>query len=298
MGVYTVNGTEQNYAYDVSGSSLSGAYTTDGQYIPFYSVDWTSYTVDTSYLSVSVANTQGLAYSDGYLFQFRASGSTVTDTVVVIDVSDGSIVHTFTIDSDHGDSASFSNQYYSQSDAFPLLYVTSDTNPALVYVNRVTTSSSTLIKTLAFPIAQAGYYAAACLDYANNIIYMVGYKEQNYQTDNNGSNTTVISKWDLSDLTDNGDNTYTPAFISSYERAFIYVMQGQQFHDGMLWISSGYGGNESYIYVLNPSDGTVLYTYDLGTTAEVEGLDFISNHEMIVGFQGGAYYKYTFATVE
>ena len=176
------------------------------------------------------------------------------------------------------------------------MYVTADTNPAKVYINRVTTTSSQLIKTLTFPLEKTGYYAGASIDFENHILYMLGYSEQNYQTDDGGNNKTVISKWDLSNLTDNGDNTFTPEFISSYERPFIYVMQGQQFHDGMIWVASGGTNVRGYVYALDPSDGSLLYTIDTNTTTELEGIAFISYKEMVFGLQGGVYKKVTFAT--
>ena len=173
--------------------------------------------------------------------------------------------------------------------------MTADTNPAKVYINRVTTTTSTLVKTLSFPLDKTGYYAALCLDIENGIAYMVGYSKQNYLTDDSGTNKTVISKWDLTDLTANQDGSYTPAYISSVEREFIYVMQGQQFHDGMLWISSGGTNVRGYIYALDPSTGELLYTVDTESTTEIEGLAFISDYEMVFGLQGGAYKLVTFA---
>ena len=195
--------------------------------------------------------------------------------------------------SDHGDSASFSDEKYSDNDDFPLLYVTSDTYPK-VYINRVTTTTSELIKTLYFPIENAGYMPALAYDKANNIAYMIGYSEDNYKTDDGGNNKTVITKWDLSELTQNQDGSYTPAFISSTERPFIYVMQGIQWHDGMIWVASGATNTRGYVYALNPVNGNLLYTIDTNTTTELEGIAFLPDGNMVFGLQGGAYKKVTF----
>lgn len=293
MPIYNKSGTSVQTAYNQSGNTISSAYNINGELI-FGTIDYTTYSY-TSYCSVSVANMQGFDIHNGIIFQFRA-GSSVSNTMCTINANGSSIIQNgITASSDHGDSASFSDTYVS-GDTYPLIYVTSDTNPAKVYINRVTQTSSTLYKTLSFPLEKTGYYAAAAIDFDNDILYMFGYSEQNYLTDNGGSNKTVISKWDLSNLTDNGDSTFTPQFVSVFERAFIYCTQGQQYHDGMIWASSGYTGSEkSYIYALNPSTGETLYTVDLDTTTEVEGLSFISNTEMVVGLQGGTYRKYTFA---
>ena len=288
MSIYSKNGSAIHSAYGVDGASINKAYDIGGAVVFQGSqVDYDSFTVNKSYLSTGIANTQGFAYKDGYIFQFRASGTSIQNTVVVINATTGQTVNTFSISSEHGDSASFSNEYYAQGDAFPLLYVTADSNPAKVYADRVTTSSAELIKTLSFALDKTGYYAAHAYDTDNEILYMLGYSEQNYLTDDGGVNKVIVSKWDMQ-----GQN---PLFVSSYERPFIYCMQGQQFHDGMIWIASGYSAG-SNIYAMSPSDGTILHTINLGTTTEVEGLDFKSDTEMIVGFQGGNYWLYTFAT--
>lgn len=295
MSVYNINGTVTSGIYDVDGDSLSTAYDVNGNVVLSGDVDYDNYTIS-SLLNISVANCQGIAIHNNVLFQFRASGTTVTDTVCLFNFTTGAdIYRNMTIKADHGDSATFSNEYYAVGDEFPLLYVTADTTPAKIYVNRVTRSSASLIRTLVFP-SSAGYYGAGAFDWDNNICYLLSYKTNSYTSDQGGANTTVISKWNLSNLTDNGDGTYTPAFIEQYERPFIYVMQGLEYHDGIIWVTSGYGGAESYIYALDPADGTLLYTIDTGTTTEIEGLAFISDTEAVIGFQGGVYKKITFGS--
>lgn len=294
MAAYDKNGNVLSNAYDVNGTSLNSAYDVDGDVV-FGGIDYDNYNIS-SLLNINVSNCQGIAIHNNVLFQFRASGSSVTDTVCLFNFTSGADINRdMSIKSDHGDSASFSNEYYADGDEFPMLYVSADTTPAKIYVDRVTRSSASLIRTLVFP-SSAGYYGAGAFDWDNDICYLLAYKKNNYQTDDSGTNTTVVSKWDLSHLTDNGDGTYTPAFIEQYERPFIYVMQGLEFYDGMIWVTSGYGSAESYIYALDPVDGTLLYAVDLNTTTEVEGIAFISNTEAVVGFQGGTYKKITFGS--
>lgn len=300
MSVYDVNGSTISQLYNVSGAMIGVGYDIGGNIILGKRLDYDNYTMTPLY-NISVNNCQGIAIYNNVLFQFRASGSSITDTVCLFDFTNGSdITRNMTIDSDHGDSATFSNVFYDPSDEFPLLYVTADTTPAIIYVDRVSRNSATLIQTLKFPIS-AGYYGAGAFDWENNICYLLAYKENNYQTDGGGTNTTVVSKWDLSSLSDNGDGTYTPSFISQYERAFIYVMQGLTFHDGMVWISSGYGNATSYVYAMDPSTGEILHTITMDTT-EVEGIQFVfdttsQSYYMVTGQQGGIYKKYTFAEV-
>jgi len=297
MAVYNIYGTQLNAVYGLNGNALQKAYNKAGTEIfsaGSPTVDYSTYT-KSDYCSVSLSPTQGFDIHNGVIFQFLANSSNVSNRMATVNASNSSVIsNNITASADHGDSASFSTEYYAEGDTYPLLYVTSDTNPAKVYINRVTTTTSTLVKTLSFPLDKTGYYAALCLDIENGIAYMVGYSKQNFRTDDSGTNKTVISKWDLTDLTANQDGTYTPAYISSVERAFIYTMQGQQFHDGMLWISSGGTNVRGYIYALNPSTGELLYTVDTETTTEIEGLAYISDHEMVFGLQGGAYKLVTF----
>lgn len=293
MSVYGKDGTALLSVFSVDGVDLAKAYSKSGTVI-FDKTDYSSYT-KTNYCTVTTNQMQGFDIFGDYIFQFRANSSTVNNIMKTINAKTNTVIQDdIHSASDHGDSASFSTEYYDSNDQFPLLYVTADTNPAKVYVNRVTLTSSQLVRTLLFPIDKAGYYSAAALDAENNIIYMVGYSEQNYQTDGGGSNKTVISKWDLSYLTENQDGSFTPVFVSRIERPFIYVMQGQQCHDGMLWIASGGTNYNGYIYALDAQSGNLLYTIDTETTVEVEGLSFISEREMVVGFQRNGYVKYTF----
>lgn len=306
MAVYNINGNPLSSIYNVGGTSVPTGYDVQGDIVfteRVVPVDYDDYTMTQLY-SVGFGSTQGMAIHNNVIFQFRASGST-GDKVCLFDFSNGQTIATdIAIKSDHGDSATFSREYYASGDEFPLLYVSADTSPAKIYINRVRRTSSTLIKTLVFP-ASAGYYGAGAFDWDNNICYILAYKQQNYQTDGGGANTTVISKWDLSNLTDNGDDTYTPAFISQYERPFIYVMQGLAYHDGLLWVASGYGNADSHVYALNPTDGTLEHTITLNTY-EIEGIDFVydttaQSYYMVTSQlnSGSTYYKkYTFAPLE
>lgn len=288
MSVYNVQGEVVSGIYNLTGDRVSNAYDVFGNRVYIEETDYDNYTI-TDYINLSVGNAQGFDIHNGYIFQFIAG-----DKMNVYNVETASAVATDVfIESDHGDSASFSNDFYSASDEFPLIYVTADTNPAKIYINQVTTSSSVLIRTLSFSIAQAGYYAAVAVDFDNQILYMVGYTEQAYLSDNGGSNKVLISKWDLSSLTDNGNGTFTPAYISSTTRDFIYCMQGQQYHDGLIWIASGYTNHAGYIYAVDPSDGNIAHTVNLNTSYEVEGLAWVGN-DMIVNYQGKNYQKVVF----
>ena len=303
MAIYNINGNALQTAYDITVNLLSYAYDVVGNLVFSGEIDYSNYSIS-NYCNVSLSPTQGFDIYNGTIFQFIANLTNTSDRMATINANTSSIINSnVSAVAGHGNSASFSSEFYSESDDFPLLYVSpdmsviSDTEPTLVYVNRVTTGSSQLVKTYKFPLDKTGYYAGLCLDEENQIMYMLGYSEYNYSTDDSGNNKTVISKWDMSSLTNNGDGTYTPTFISSYERPFIYTMQGLQYHDEMLWVASGGTGVRGYVYALNPSNGNLLYTIDTNTTTEIEGISFISATEMVFGLQGGEYKKVTFSTL-
>lgn len=296
MGIYDVNGNPLSSVYDVSGNELQTAYDVEGNLIYTKDVDYTDYTI-TSYCSVSLSPTQGFDIYNGIIFQFLANNSNISDRMATVNAQSSSVINSnISATSGHGDVATFSSEFYDENDTYPLIYVSSDSNPTNIYVNRVTTSSSQLVKTLYFPnIAQTGYNTGHAYDEENQIMYILGYTMANsWGSDQGGENKVLVSKWDMTDLTDNGDGSYTPAFISSYERPFIYVMQGQQWQDGMIWIASGGTDVEGYVYALDPSDGSVIYTIDTGSTVELEGIAFISPNEMVFGLQGGVYRKVTY----
>lgn len=287
--IYDVSGNVLSDAYTVDGINLDTVYDIDGNVVftKGSHVDYSNYSIGI-YCTVTLTPTQGFDIHNDIIFQFMSN-----DRLATINSKNYSIINdNISTACDHGNSASFSDEYYEDTDEFPLIYVTG-TNK--VYVNRVTQTSSELIRTYTLPSEKIGYSASSCLDFENEILYMAGYSENSYSDENGGSNKTVISKWDMSNLTNNGDGTYTPAFISSYERPFIRTIQGLQFHDGMLWISSGGSNDRGYVYALNPVNGELLYTVDSGTTTEIEGISFISDREMVFGLQGGAYKKVTFS---
>lgn len=300
MAIYDKSGNALTTCYDKNGSALAYAYDVNGDavFVSGETIDYDSHTIE-SYLSLNVANTQGFDIFDNVLFQFRG-GTTVANVMNTYDVETGSALSTgVSIDSEHGNTASFSDEFYDVSDRFPLLYVSNNADSAntSASINRVTTSSATLIKTLVFPIADTGYYAHPCYDFDNDLAYVLGYTENSNQDSDGGVNKTIVTIWDLSDLTDNGDGTYTPTLLSSYQIDFIYVIQGQQFHDGMMWLASGYINHAGYIYALEPTTGAMLHTIDLNTTTEVEGLAWVDNYHMVVGFQGGTYKMVTFGAI-
>ena len=235
---------------------------------------------------------QDFAVCNDVLFQLYSN-----QTIDLIDWETGEITGDLAITSGHGDAISFSNEYYENGDEFPLAYVTSDSNPAEVFVVRITRSATTLIRTLKFPIEQTGYYAGASIDALNDNLYTVGYTENSPSNNASGNNYLIVAEWDLKSMTDNGDDTYTPVLKKKFKLPFYTTIQGQSFFDGKIVCISSASTSPStkviFIDVGAERISTVLS--DFPTTikdAEGEGIDFVlsGNKYMMVIHPNNKYY--------
>jgi hypothetical protein len=243
----------------------------------------------------------GMAIYDGKVFQFVNP-----DRLIVYNLTDGTVIkENSQIECDHGDCACFSNTFYDANDDYPLVYISADTNPAKVYINRIKNDYSTqLVDTLVFDTEHTGYYADHCADFDTNILFQVGYKENSYDSNPNGTNKTIVSLWDLSDLTDNGDDTKTPRFIGKYELPFIVTMQDMAFFDGKIFvISSNNTNTDTKVYAINPythSICNVLTQFNSHIkNSEQEGIDFVFNsdslkYDMYLSNAVGYFYRIEF----
>lgn len=257
------------------------------------------YTVD----GTNVAQ-QGLAiYNNIIVCAFSRFGGEDLNKVRLYDMMTGDIISTLDCTIGHGDTLSFSDDFYDSSDEFPLLYATADTNPAQVYVNRITRNSATLIRTLTFPLENTGYYAGHVIDIDNNILYMIGYTNQNYLSDN-GGNDMIFSLWNLSNLEAVADNVYTPELVSSFTLPFMKCLQGQKYLNGNLFLlssTSNTSANDTRIYVVNTKTKTVISLFNKFPSnilsGECEDFDFVldgRNYYMVIHLQNGAFYKIEF----
>lgn len=247
----------------------------------------------------STASMNGMAVYDGVMFQFFHG-----DFVNLRDMASGASIAKLTVDADHADCVQISNEFYSENDEFPLFYSSSDTNPALVKVNRITRLGSTLIRTYSFPIDKTGYYAGHCMDFETNICYQIGYKNRDYLTEANG-NCMIVSAWNMKNTTE-ANGILTPEFMWSYELPFIYCTQGQKFFDGKIWICSSFPSlaYPNRIIALDPITRQIVTEMrSLGTVAdnyEIEDLDFVyddvtDEFYMLLSIQAQKYQRYNFS---
>lgn len=288
---YEINETKpSSYTYDVVGEPINlkrQAYDTS----VIRNIIWPV---------TGVTNPQGFAIYNDVMFQFYSD-----DVVILSDFTDGTQIVKLAITSGHGDTVDFSKEFYNVSDEFPLIYSTADTTPCVVYVNRITRNSATLIRTYKFPdVAQTGYYAGHCLDADANVLYLVGYKENSYYQNPSGTNNMIVSSWNLDNCTTNSDETLKPTFIGSFEIPFIITVQGQRFFDNKLFLlsSNASGGiaTNTIIYVVDPTRKKVVTKLESFPTQlktyECQGIEFVENSECydIVMSGYGKYYRLTF----
>lgn len=241
---------------------------------------------------------QGMTVCNGVIFQLYSNNK-----VELIDLVTGSSIAVLDITSDHGDTIDFSNEYYDAGDEFPLALVTADTTPAKVYVNRITRNGCTLVKTYTFPADKTGYYAGHSLDPINKILYQVGYTENSYYQDPNGTNYLIVSVWDLKYVTDNGNNTATPAFVRSFKLPFYTTLQGQAFFDGQIVaVSSHWSSTQTKVIFIDPGKEAITTVLDDFPTAikntECEGIAFVpedNKYYSIIKPENTNYYRIDFS---
>lgn len=292
--VYNKNGLELTYAYDKLGNVIHIAGDTP---TPEPKPDYSSYSYVQKWASKGISSTQGFDIYDGKVFWVSKSGnSSVPANCYVWNLSDGSQAFDtayVTVQSGHGNNLSF---------AYPKLYASHAYPPSSCYINNVSSDlkTYTLDKTLVFDDGSVD--CDACIDNTDStILWTLGHSRSSSDT----SAPFAISKWDLTDLTDNGDGTYTPECLQTVytiQPANSQYLQGFKMHDGLLWYANGYSGSGTgaYVFGVNPNTGEVIYTIDCETTAEPEGVawvadsDAVGGYALYVGFQGMALRKYTF----
>ena len=322
MSIYDKDGIALGSAYDISASQLSYAYDKDGNVVfsREHNVDYNSYSWTQIWQNSdmqSVSGTQSFAVYDGKVFWFK-SASNGQGNVYVIDESTGAtILNSTNIVGGHSNNASFGG-FYAEEDTYPILYVGGASATMMIYENRITqldssSLSSTLLGTLVFTSEVGARLDGTISENDNDIMITAGYNYDTYGATDLYAQFGICW-WDLTDLTDNGDGTYTPAFIKSVTTEPVYVnkrtsddqvgvKQSIREHDGYVWIATGYNAVAGYIYAYNETTGDVEYSIDLSTTTEVEGIEFVEDanavggYALYVGFQNGKMRKYTFGEV-
>ena len=291
--VYDVNGDVVGSLYDVGGDEINTAYDVGGDVVYNGSApqrDYDNYTIS-SMFSLTGNKMQSFAVYGGKIAQVRE-----TYALYIIDIATQTKTKEVTMDMGHGNSCQFSDEFYDQEDEFPLFYVRNSG----VWSYRITGTTSTLIKKYAFSSNIIGTYVAGFgIDCENRKFYTASYTTGDYETK---TGEMRICVWDMDDLTDNGDDTYSMALLDTNDFSWFdnyEAIQGCCFHDGYFFISTGLPGTSQYVVLVSPSTLTIDHVVSLATTTETEGCAWVNDDYMIVGQNPSAivYSKVEFATV-
>lgn len=291
--IYDKDGRSLSDAFDLTGS-LDVAYDVNGNIVfqrsgPSQQWDYTSYTVS-SFFNYPQTNLQGFAVYGNTIAQVREG-----DSLKLIDLDTKTLIRSVSMNMGHGNSCQFDSVFYNPSDEFPLFYVRNDG----IWIYRITGTSSTLIKKLSFSADIVGTYVAGFgIDTINRKMYTASYTEGDYQT---RTGRMRICEFDLTDETDNGDGTFSVGLLRSNDFDWFNrfeAVQGCDFHDGYLFIASGYtSGNGQNIVLISSSTLGVDYTVNPGGWQELEGCAWVNNDYLLVGqrISTYSYKKITFA---
>lgn len=268
--------------------------------------DYSKYNYIEKWESKGVGSTQGFDIFDDKVFWVSKSGNGSSDNkMYIFNLSDGSYAlggdrPYITAYGGHGNCVTFSNEYYEAGDNIPLVMMsTAYENP--VYLNRINNEyQASIVMRYVIPLLDGVVNEGFDICYSDieEIAYVVSVFGSN--SDSSLGTHICIAKFNLADLTDNGDGTYTPSLISSIQSPWHYWKQGIKYHDGLIWLSSGYTNLRGYVYGIDPNTGEVKYTIDTQSNIEIEGAvwypdeNAVGGYALYIGFQGMLLRKYTF----
>ena len=277
MSVYTVNGTQLSSVYGVEGNSLERAYDVSGNVVynkaePQW--DYDNYSVSDLF-TYTGNKMQGFAIYNGKIAQAREDYA-----LYIIDLATHTKLKEVSMDFGHGNSCQFSDEFYDPNDEFPLFYIRNSG----VWVYRIVDTSSTLIMKSGFPAESIGTYVAGFgVDSENGRMYTASYTEGDYISKTGQMRVCV---WDMNDVTDNGDNTYTMELIDSNDFEWFTsfdAVQGSCYHDGYFFIGSGYSSASRQAVVLVDINTLEISHVVQLSGSELEGCAWVNNDYMIVG---------------
>lgn len=286
MSVYDKSGNVLSAVYSKSGSPLSVAYNKSGSVIYNSSEpstkewDYTDYTISTLF-QYPISSTQAFAIYGGKIAQIREN-----DGLHIIDISNGTLLKKVSMDMGHGNSCQFSNEFYDANDGFPLFYERNDG----IWVYRITGTTSNLIRKYSFPSSEVYTYVAGFgVDSVNRRLYTASYTEGDYVSK---TGLMCICEYDMDDLTDNGDGSYSMRLLRTNSFTWFdrfQAVQGCCYKDGYFFICTGYTGNTTQNVVLvDVSTLTIAYTVSLGAGAETEGCAWTDDY-LVVGQRVNTY---------
>lgn len=295
VSAITVTGipTEYSYSYDGNGLNLR----TNGYNV---SLLWTNATAWSDGINRS---SQGIAVHNGVMFVGFASGTARKQKMRAFNAKTGELYGSFDIEGGHLGSLAFSDEYYDPSDDFPLLYSDDDVYPCQISVNRVTRTSAELVRTLVLDREHGGYYSKIALDNTSHRLWSIGQKTN----DITQAGEMMVNAWDLDDLVDNGDGTYTPTLLPEFAFSIYDVFnQTATWLNGCIYylLSSYTETRHTGILVINPYQKRVIADLEEWDStiknSEMEGIAFIPNakgdkYDMLFTTHGFTVYRVQFS---
>lgn len=292
MSVYNMSGDRLLDLYGCDGSTIESAYDVNGELVfsgseaqPGY--DYDRYNIADMF-TYSQSNMQSFAVYGGIIAQVKQ-----TDAIHILDIDTHEKLREVAMDTGHGNSCAFSDEFYEEGDEFPLFYVRN----AGVWVYRITGTTSELIKKYAFSADIIGTYVAGFgIDNANRRFYTASYTKGDYVSKDG---LLRICEWDMDDVTDNGDGVYSMALLASNDLTWFdnyEAVQGCCYHDGYFFIACGYGSGQQYVVLVDTATITIAHQVSL-TGEEIEGCGWYNNEYLIagLGYNTIAYKAVTFA---
>lgn len=287
MSIYNVSGTIINSAYNLS-EEIETAYDVSGN-IVFTSeprTDYDSYTVTTLF-SYPQGNMQGFAVYNDKIAQVKEYNN---GYLHIIDLATGTLLKEVTMDTGHGNSCQFSNEFYETGDEFPLFYIR---NSGGVGVFRIVGTGSTLIRKYIFSADDVGTYVSGfCIDDDARLFYTASYTEGDHLTK---TGLLRICKWDMDDVTDNGDGTYSMTLLDSNDFEFFNVynaVQGCCYHDGYFFIACGYVNTTQYVILVDIDTLEIAHSLPITPNKELEGCAWVENGNYLLIGQATDIYSY------
>lgn len=217
-----------------------------------------------------------------------------TEQIKVYSLLDYSLLAAMNVETIHGSSIQFSDEYYDANDDYPLLY-SGGWSDNRINVIRITESNGTwtanVIRTIYIPTAY-GYYASPNIDKDNNILYT--YAHSNASIPN--TDQMIISSWDLNNLTDNGDGTYTPQLLDYCNSPSVGTYQGHKYYGGRIYLTSAKSSApfNQKVFAIDCGSGEIVTTIDMSNilTTETEGLCYRINGDDIEWYLSEIYKVY------
>lgn len=308
MAIYKVDGNRLSRAYNVNETLLSSAYNKAGDLVYSSGIvpDYANYSYTQQWVSKSISYAQGFDIYDDIAFWVSKSGNaSETNAMYIFNLSDGSPVLSPSYVSSyggHGNNVTFSKQKYDVGDNYPMMLISTAYPNSYSYLVRITNNYvASIIRRYTIPeidqIINGSY--DICYGETDDIAYVVSVFGSN--SDQSLGTHICIARFDMTDLTENGDGSFTPAYIDSARCDWHYWKQGVKYHDGLIWLASGYPSYNADIYGINPETGETKYHINCETTTEIEGAvwypdtEAVGGYALYVGFQGMMMRKYVFA---